>query len=96
MPIMHVPTGPVEVSDPNNVPELFVNGPFNIMNLGTMVQITFTTVRPDIGEVIAGNSTPKFRGIVASRILVPIEMARELVRILGQNLASPGPAEGRA
>jgi hypothetical protein len=95
MPIMHTPTGPIEVSDPNNVPELFVNGPFNIMNLGTMVQITFTTVRPDIGEVIAGNSTPKFRGIVASRILMPIEMARELVLILGQNLTSPGPAEGR-
>ena len=32
MPIMRPPTGPMEVSDPNNVPETFVNGPFNIMN----------------------------------------------------------------
>ena len=31
MPVMQPPTGPIEVSDPNNVPETFVNGPFNIV-----------------------------------------------------------------
>ena len=34
MPVMLPPTGPIEVSDPNNVPEIFVSGPFNIMNAG--------------------------------------------------------------
>lgn len=96
MPIMQAPTGPVGVSDPNNLPELFVNGPFNIMHMAAMVQITFTTIRPDIGDVIAGNSAPKFGGVVASRILMPAELAQELVRALGQNLAAAGPVAGHA
>ena len=33
MPVMQPPTGPIEVSDPNNVPETFVNGPFNIVKV---------------------------------------------------------------
>ena len=37
MPAIQPPTGPIEISDPNNVPELFVNGPFNVMNVGGMV-----------------------------------------------------------
>ena len=40
MPVVQQPTGPIEVSDPNNVPEIFVSGPFNIMNAGGMVHIT--------------------------------------------------------
>ena len=39
MPAMQPPTGPIEVSDPNNVPELFVSGPFNVMSAGGMVQL---------------------------------------------------------
>jgi len=31
MPVLQPPSGPIEISDPNNVPELFVNGPFNII-----------------------------------------------------------------
>ena len=38
MPAMQPPTGPIEVSDPNNVPELYGSGPFNIMNAGGMVR----------------------------------------------------------
>ena len=30
MPVMQQPTGPIEISDPNNVPEQFISGPFNI------------------------------------------------------------------
>ena len=40
MPIMHPPTRPIEISDPNNVPEIFVHGPFNIMNAGGIVHFT--------------------------------------------------------
>ena len=45
MPAMLPPTGPIEVSDPNNVPEIFVSGAFNIMNAGGIVHFTFTTAR---------------------------------------------------
>jgi hypothetical protein len=47
MPTMQPPAGRIEVSDPNNVPELFVSGPFNIMNARGMVHLTFTTARPN-------------------------------------------------
>jgi len=45
MPAMLPRTGPIEVSDPNNVPEIFVSGPFNILNAGGIVHFTFTAAR---------------------------------------------------
>ncbi len=86
MAIMKPPTGPIEISDPNNVPELFINGPFNIINMGSMVQITFTTVRPDANDLFARNTAPDFRGTVACRLLMPAELAQQLVRTLADNL----------
>ena len=32
MLVMQPPTGPIEISDPSNLPELFINGPFNVIN----------------------------------------------------------------
>jgi hypothetical protein len=40
MPVMLPPTGPIEVSDPNNVPEIFVSSPVNIMNAGGIVHFS--------------------------------------------------------
>ena len=93
------PTRSVEISDPNNVPETMVTGPFNIMRMGAMVLFTFTVVRPDTTEVFAGNSNPPSKGVVAARILMPTQMAEELMRVIGQNLAAgtgPGPGAGPA
>jgi hypothetical protein len=84
MAIMQPPAGPIEISDPKNVPEL--NGPFNIINMGGMVQITFTTVRPDANDLFAGKSAPKYQGIVICRLLMPGELAQQLVRTLADNL----------
>jgi hypothetical protein len=54
MPTMQAPTGPIEICDPNNVQETFVSGPFNIMNVGGMVHITLTTVRPNPNDLFEG------------------------------------------
>jgi hypothetical protein len=86
MAIIQPPTSPIEISDPKNVPELFINGPFNIINMGSMVQITFTTVRPDANDLFAGKSAPKYQGIVICRLLMPGELAQQLVRTLADNL----------
>jgi hypothetical protein len=86
MPAMQPPTGPIEISDPNNVPELFINGPFNIINMGGMVQIAFTTVRPNANDLFRGSNAPEFRGTVACRLLMPAELAQQLVRTLADNL----------
>ena len=86
MPIMQPPTGPIEISDPNNVPEIFVDGPFNIMNAGGMVHITFTIARPNPNDVFKGSSTPQFQATVSCRLLMPFEMAEQLTRTLADGL----------
>ena len=82
MPVMQPPTGPIEVSDPNNISEQFVSGPFNVMNAGGTVHITFTTARPNLNDVFKGSTTPQFQATVSCRLLMPIEMAEQLARTL--------------
>ena len=92
MPVMQPPTGPIEVSDPNNVPEVFVSGPFNIMNAGGIVHLTFTVARPNPDDLLKGSTTPEFQAIVACRLLMPVEMAQQLSRTLSgavRNAAQP-------
>jgi hypothetical protein len=86
MPVMQPPTGPIEVSDPNNVSEQFVSGPFNIMNAGGMVHITFTTARPNPNDVFKGSSAPQVQATVSCRLLTPFEMAEQLARTLVDSL----------
>src|SRR6516164_1666503 len=86
MPVMQPPTGPIEISDPNNVPEQFVSGPFNVMNAGGMVHITFTIARPNPNDVFKGSSTPQFQATVSCRLLMPFEMAEQLTRTLADSL----------
>ena len=93
MPVMQLPAGPIKISDPNNVPDLLVNGPMNIINMGALVQITFTTVRPDISDIFSGNSSPKFIGVVASRIVMPAEQASQLAQLIRDHLASVATAQ---
>ena len=86
MPVMQPPTGPIEITDPNNVPDVLINGPFNIINIGGMVQVTFTNVRPDDGDLFSGKTPPRLRGTVACRLLTPAGVANQLVRTLADVL----------
>ena len=86
MPTMQPPTGPIEISDPNNLPETFVSGPFNIMNAGGMVHLTFTAARPNPNDLFKGSTTPEFQATVACRLLMPLEMAQQLARTLVEGL----------
>ena len=64
MPVMQPPTKPIEVSDPNNVQETFVNGPFNIVKGGGLVHLTFTAARPNPSDLFKGSNTPGFQATV--------------------------------
>ena len=86
MPTMQPPADPIEITDPNNVPETFVSGPFNIMNVGGMVHLTFTTARPNPNDLFRGSTTPEFQATVACRLMMPIEMAQQLARTLVESL----------
>ena len=92
MPVVQPPTGPIEISDPKNVQETFVSGPFNIMNVGGMVHITLTTVRPNPNDLFRGSTTPEFQGTVACRLLMPIAMAEQLTRTLADTLIKAAEA----
>ena len=87
MPVMQPPTGPMEVSDPNNVPETFVNGPFNIVKAGGMVHLTFTAARPNTNDLFKGSTTPRFQATVTCRLLMPLEMAEQLSRTLVETVS---------
>ena len=82
MPTMQPPAGPIEISDPNNVPEIFVSGPFNIMNAGGRVHFTFS-------DLLKGSTTPEFQAIVACRLVMPLEMAQQLSRTLAGSVSKP-------
>ena len=92
MPTMQPPTGPIEISDPNNVQETFVSGPFNIMNAGGMIHITLTTARPNPKDLFKGSTTPEFQATVACRLLMPVEMAQQLTRTLADTLIKAAEA----
>jgi hypothetical protein len=94
MPVMQPPTRPIEVSDPNNVPETFVSGPFNIMHAGGMVHLTFTTARPNPNDLIKGSTTPEFQATVTCRLLMPLEMAQQLSRTLAGTFSKPTQLTG--
>jgi hypothetical protein len=89
MPVMQPPTGPIEISDPNNVAEIFVNGPFNIMNAGGVVHFTLTAARPNPKELLEGSTSPEFQAIVACRLVMPLEMAQQLSRTLANSVSKP-------
>jgi hypothetical protein len=82
------PAHAVEIVDPDNVPETVVTGPFNIMRAGSMVLLTFTAVRHEPAAFFAGDKNPPTKGVIAARILMPTQMAREFADALTRNLAA--------
>jgi hypothetical protein len=94
MPVMQPPTGPPEVSDPNNIAETFVNGPFNIVKAGGMVHLTFTAARPNTNDLFKGSTTPRFQATVTCRLLMPLEMAEQLSRTLVETVSKAAQPTG--
>ena len=94
MPAMLPPTGPIKVADPNNVPEIFVSGPFNIMNAGGIVHFTFTAARPNPNDLLKGSTTPEFQAVVACRLVMPLEMAQQLSRTLASSASKAAQLTG--
>ena len=86
MAAMQPPTGRLEIVDPNNVPEVFINGPFNIINMGGMLQITFTTLRPNANDLLGGKNPLEYRGTITSRLLMPAGLAEQLARTIADSL----------
>lgn len=84
---------PVAV-DPNNIPETYANGPINLNIMGPCGTLTFTTVRGDIGELMAGKQATTHHAIVTSRVTTPIENLVQLRDLLNRLIQEQPMAPG--
>jgi hypothetical protein len=94
MPVVHPPTRSIEASDPHNVAETFVNGPFNIVRAAGMVHFAFTAVRPNPSDLFKGGTTPELQATVACRLVMPMEMVEQLTRTLAATFSKAAPPVG--
>jgi hypothetical protein len=94
MSVMQPPTRSIEVSDPHNVAETFVNGPFNIVRAGGMVHFAFTAVRPNPIDLFKGSTMPELQAIVACRLVMPTEMVEQLTHTLAATFSKAAPPVG--
>lgn len=76
--------------DPDNVRETYANGPINVSIMGPCAILTFTTVRGDLAELMAGRQATKFTATVVSRMAVPTNALVGLRDLLNQ-LVPKGP-----
>jgi hypothetical protein len=84
-------------TDPNNVPETYANGPVNVTVMGPCATLTFTTVRPDIEQIMKGTEVTKHSAIVVTRITMPSECLGGLKDLLNRMIVnSPGHSAGHA
>ena len=73
------------LSDPNFVPETYVNGPINMSVMGQVATLTFTSVRPDVKQLFKGNVTD-LSAVVVVRLALPLETLVQLREMLSQNV----------
>ena len=87
-----------EVRDPNSVPETLANGPINMNTMGNYVTLTFTQVRPDVGQLFKGKvDLQNLTGVVVSRITMPVECLIQFKMMLDHSVIktqTPMPFNG--
>ena len=83
------------IRDPNSVSETLANGPINMTQMGNFVTLTFTQVRPDVGQLFKGKvNAQDFTAVVVSRISVPVETLVQLKAMLNHYTQPMGPTNG--
>jgi hypothetical protein len=86
---------PPIVTDPDNVPEVLCDGPFNVTVAGPFVSLTFTHGRPD-ATVLFRDGTIDVKAVVRARIVAPMNnlvAMRDLLNRIIQDTPVP-PAGG--
>src|SRR5262245_11013726 len=72
--------------DPNNVQEIYANGPINVNIIGPCATLTFTNIRPDIAQAIKGGEVKDHNAVVVARITIPVQGVVEIKNLLNQML----------
>jgi hypothetical protein len=81
------------IRDPNSVTETLANGPINMNMMGNFVTLTFTQVRPDVGQLFKGK-VQDLTAVVVSRVTIPIECLIQLKTMLDHSVIQTQPDSG--
>jgi hypothetical protein len=87
---------PPIVTDPDNVPEMLCDGPFNVTTAGHFVTLTFTHARPDATALLR-DGTIDFKATVRARIVIStnnLVAMRDLLNRIIQDPGTPAPPAG--
>jgi len=87
---------PPIVTDPNNVPEMLCDGPFNVTVAGPFATLTLTHGRPDATALFRDGNTD-FKPIVRARIVTSMNnlvAMRDLLNRIIQDPGTPVPPAG--
>lgn len=67
------------VTDPDNIPETFVAGPFNCSSTGAFATLIFTHARPVAEKMLAGKSAElTYEAVIRARLVMPVEGLQSL------------------
>ncbi|MBS0247395.1 MAG: hypothetical protein JSR61_12305 [Proteobacteria bacterium] len=81
-----------EVRDPNDVIETLANGPINMNGMGNYVTLTFTQMRPDIGQLFKGKvDVNKLTAVVVARVTMPVENLIQMKAMLDHSVVNVVP-----
>jgi hypothetical protein len=80
-----------EIRDPNCVSETLSNGPINMSVMGNFATLTFTQVRPNVGQLFEGKVDVKnLTAVVVSRITMPVESLIQFKTMLDHSVMNVG------
>jgi hypothetical protein len=80
---------PPIVTDPNNMPEMLCDGPFNVTVAAPFVTLTFTHGRPDATALFRDGNTD-FKAIVRARIVTSMNNLIAMRDLLNGIIQDPG------
>ena len=76
------------VTDPDNVPETFCDGQFNVTVHGPFAILTFTQVRPEPGALFK-DGTVNTQAVVRARIMITLDKLVALRDLLNRIIKQP-------
>lgn len=83
------------IRDPNSISETLANGPINMNVMGNFVTLTFTQMRPDVGQLFKGKvNIQDLVAVVVSRVTMPVECLMQLKAMLDHSLIQTMPVGG--
>jgi hypothetical protein len=92
--IMQQAVTPV-IRDPNSVSETLANGPINMNLMGNFVTLTFTQMRPDVGQLFKGKvNVEDLTAVVVSRVTMPMECLIQFKAMLDHSIIQKVPISG--